>query len=289
MSLRRAAGSERSPRPLDDYRPLAAALMARASRLAEAFRNVVFAQVALAPNTALTAIYLALVLPLAGISLPLTKTLIAVTFIAGLLPVIGNLISNTVIVVVSLAHSPQVAAASLAFLVVIHKLEYFVNARIVGAHINARAWELLSAMLVMEAAFGLGSTDCRADLLRLPQERTRAAGNGVKHVARRAQFNLGLSRLGGGCGGFCHAVRGIWGRLLFLGLLRRLSDRVRCFAWRRVAGVLDLGVFYFSIPASGERPAGRPHRPTACCTRGDHLPICWAVGRELQQPPCSST
>ncbi|MCK7494761.1 MAG: hypothetical protein MZW92_29275 [Comamonadaceae bacterium] len=41
--------------------------------------------------------------------LPLTKTLIAVTFFAGLLPVIGNLISNTVIVVVSLAHSPQVA------------------------------------------------------------------------------------------------------------------------------------------------------------------------------------
>ncbi len=143
-------------RPLDDYRPLAAALMARASRLAEAFRNVVFAQVRIsALNTALTAIYLALVLPLAGISLPLTKTLIAVTFIAGLLPVIGKLISNTVIVVVSLAHSPQVAAASLAFLVVIHKLEYFVNARIVGAHINARAWELLSAMLVMEAAFGL--------------------------------------------------------------------------------------------------------------------------------------
>ena len=68
---------------------------------------------------------------------------------------VGNLISNTVIVVVSLTHSPAVAVSSLVFLVLIHKLEYFLNARIVGGQINARAWELLLAMLVMEAAFGL--------------------------------------------------------------------------------------------------------------------------------------
>jgi predicted PurR-regulated permease PerM len=48
-----------------------------------------------------------------------------------------------------------VALGSLAFLVLIHKLEYFVNARIVGTQIRARAWELLVAMLTMEAAFGI--------------------------------------------------------------------------------------------------------------------------------------
>jgi predicted PurR-regulated permease PerM len=48
-----------------------------------------------------------------------------------------------------------VALASLVFLIVIHKLEYFLNAKIVGNRINARAWELLLAMLLMEAAFGL--------------------------------------------------------------------------------------------------------------------------------------
>ena len=37
--------------------------------------------------------------------------MIAVTFIAGLLPVIGNLISNTVIVVVSLSVSPLLAVS----------------------------------------------------------------------------------------------------------------------------------------------------------------------------------
>jgi predicted PurR-regulated permease PerM len=78
-----------------------------------------------------------------------------VTFIVGLLPVIGNLISNTLIVAIALSVSFSAAVMSLVFLVLIHKLEYFLNARIVGGQIEARAWELLVAMLVMEAAFGI--------------------------------------------------------------------------------------------------------------------------------------
>jgi predicted PurR-regulated permease PerM len=87
--------------------------------------------------------------------LPLTKTLIAVTFVAGLLPVVGNLISNTAIFVVGLSVSLYVAIAALVFLVVIHKLEYFLNARIVGTRIHAHAWELLIAMILLEVAFGI--------------------------------------------------------------------------------------------------------------------------------------
>ncbi len=136
--------------------PLAAALKERAARLATAFRRVVFAQIRIsALNTALTAIYLLGVLPRFGVDLPLVKTMIAVTFIAGLLPVIGNIISNTVIVVVSLSVSALAAAGSLAYLIFIHKLEYFINARIIGSRINARAWEMLIAMLVAEATFGI--------------------------------------------------------------------------------------------------------------------------------------
>ncbi|MEJ7583674.1 MAG: AI-2E family transporter, partial [Acidimicrobiales bacterium] len=138
------------------YRPLAQALVNRATRFGEAFRRVVFAQVRIAAvNASLTAIYLAIVLPLLGIQLPLVKTMIIVTFVAGLIPVFGNLISNVVIVVVSLSVSPYVALGSLIYLVVIHKLEYFLNARLVGNQIEARAWEILLAMLLMEAAFGI--------------------------------------------------------------------------------------------------------------------------------------
>lgn len=142
--------------PASTHGPLARALTERAARLADAFRRIVFAQVRIsALNTVLTAIYLLAILPAFGVHLPFAKTLVAVTFIAGLLPVVGNLISNTIIVVVSLNVSLQVALASLAFLVAVHKAEYFLNARIVGRRINATMWELLVAMLVMEAAFGI--------------------------------------------------------------------------------------------------------------------------------------
>lgn len=138
------------------FKPLAAALHARVVILNNAFQCIVFAQVRIAAiNAVLTGIYLLVALPLAGIDLPFSKTMVAITFFAGLLPVVGNLISNTVLVVVGLSHSLHTAVFSLVFLVTIHKLEYFLNAKIIGSHINARVWELLSAMLVMEALFGL--------------------------------------------------------------------------------------------------------------------------------------
>jgi len=135
---------------------LAEALGERIGNVSLAFRDIVFSQIRIsALNTLLTGIFLAIVMPLLGHPLPLTKVMILVTFVAGLLPIIGNLISNTVIFLIALSVSPIAAFGSLAFLIVVHKLEYFVNARIIGGRIHARAWELLIAMLVMESAFGL--------------------------------------------------------------------------------------------------------------------------------------
>lgn len=136
--------------------PLARAIAARVARFADAFRRIVFAQIKIsAINSVFTALYLLIALPVFHQRLPLSKTLVLITFIAGLLPVVGNLISNTLIVAISLSVSLPTAIASLGFLVAIHKLEYFLNARIVGGQIEARAWELLLAMLVMEAIFGI--------------------------------------------------------------------------------------------------------------------------------------
>ncbi len=148
--------SLREAEPAPRGGPLAIELTERATRVGEAFRRVVFAQVRIsALNTVLSAIYLLGIMPLLGVHLPLKKTLVVITFVAGLLPVVGNLVSNTIVVLVSLSVSLPVAIASLAYLVVIHKLEYFLNARIVGRQIHANAWELLLAMLAMEAAFGI--------------------------------------------------------------------------------------------------------------------------------------
>ena len=141
---------------LDQLKPFARALTGRGELFGDAFRRIVFAQLRISLiNTTFTAIYLAVVLPLMGIHLPLVKTMIALTFLVGLLPVVGNLISNTMIVIVSLSQSFAVALGSLAYLVIIHKFEYFLNARIVGGQIRANAWELLIAMLLMESVFGV--------------------------------------------------------------------------------------------------------------------------------------
>jgi predicted PurR-regulated permease PerM len=136
--------------------PLGRGIARCAVRLADAFHRMVFAQVRIAAlNAVFTAVYLFAVLPIAGVHLPYRKTLVALTFVVGFLPIVGNVISNSAIVVISLSHSLQVAVASLVYMVLIHKLEYFLNARIVGSRIHADAWELLVAMLVMEAAFGI--------------------------------------------------------------------------------------------------------------------------------------
>lgn len=135
--------------------PLAAALIARIERFGDAFRRVVFAQVRIAAiNAFLTWLYLGVALPMLGIDMPHVNILIGVTFVVGLLPVIGNIFSNTVIVMVSLSQSFLLAVSSLGFLVFIHTLEHFLNAHIIGTQIRSRAWELLLAMLVMESVFG---------------------------------------------------------------------------------------------------------------------------------------
>jgi predicted PurR-regulated permease PerM len=137
-------------------RPVATALALRVSRFANAFRLIISAQVKIsAINAFFTGIFLVGILPAFGVHLPLTKTLIAIAFLAGLLPIVGNLFTNTLICIVALSISIYVALAALIFSVVIHKLEYFLNAKIVGAETRSRAWELLAAMILFEAAFGV--------------------------------------------------------------------------------------------------------------------------------------
>lgn len=136
--------------------PLAIALLDRLKTLSRAFKKVVFAQVRIsAVNTFFTGLYVLVVLPIMDIHLPMAKSLVVITFVAGMLPIVGNLISNTILVIVALPFGIPVAVSSLVFLIVLHKLEYFLNAKIIGTQIQAQAWELLIAMLVMESIFGI--------------------------------------------------------------------------------------------------------------------------------------
>ncbi len=145
-----AVAHARGPR-----RPLSEELHQRITMFGQAFGQIVAAQFWIAAfNTLLTAIFLLVLMPLWGPHLPYTPALITLTFVAGLVPIVGNLVCNAVITLVALSVSPVTAAACLAFLILIHKAEYVINAKVVGSRTQMSVWELLAVMFVAEAVFG---------------------------------------------------------------------------------------------------------------------------------------
>jgi predicted PurR-regulated permease PerM len=141
-------------RPTDA--PLRRAMRARGGHFIASFRQIVVAQFWIAAfNASCTALFLFVALPLADVTMPYAGALVALTFFAGLIPIVGNLLCNGVMTLAGLSISPAVGVVCLLFLIAIHKFEYFINARVVGQRTNTAAWELLSAMFVGEAIFGV--------------------------------------------------------------------------------------------------------------------------------------
>ena len=114
------------------------------------FATVMGAQITISLiNTALTAIFLL------AAQMPHAPLLIATTFLCGLVPIAGNLVSNTIIVFVALTVSLKLAIAALVFLVVIHKLEYLLNSKIIGDRIRNPIWLTLIALILGERLMGV--------------------------------------------------------------------------------------------------------------------------------------
>lgn len=116
----------------------------------ESFVTVMGAQVIIsATNTVLTALFVLVV------RLPYSMVIIGATFLCGLLPLVGNLVSNTLIAAIAFTVSPGLALAALVFLVLIHKLEYFLNGKIIGWHIRNPFWLTLLGLIVGERLLGI--------------------------------------------------------------------------------------------------------------------------------------
>jgi predicted PurR-regulated permease PerM len=114
------------------------------------FATVMGAQITISLiNTVLTAIFLL------AVGMPHASLLIAATLLCGLVPIAGNLVSNTVIVFVALTVSVKLAIFGLLFLVVIHKLEYFLNSKIIGDRIRNPVWLTLIALILGERLMGI--------------------------------------------------------------------------------------------------------------------------------------
>ena len=114
------------------------------------FATIMGAQITISLiNTALTAIFLM------AVHMPHTGLIIAVTFLCGLVPIVGNLLSNTIIVFVALTVSLKLAISALVFLVVIHKFEYLLNSKIIGDRICNPVWLTLIALILGERLMGI--------------------------------------------------------------------------------------------------------------------------------------
>lgn len=122
----------------------------RFTSLFQSFETVMGAQIIIAAiNAVLTSMFVF------GFGLRYAGVIVILTFICGLLPIVGNLITNTIIIGVAFTMSPQLAGWALAFLVIIHKLEYFLNSRIIGGRIDHPMWLTLLALIIGERLMGI--------------------------------------------------------------------------------------------------------------------------------------
>jgi predicted PurR-regulated permease PerM len=122
----------------------------RFAALYQSFATVIGAQIVISTiNTVITTVYVL------AVGLPHPVVVVGMTFLCGLIPVIGNLISNTVIVGIGFTVSPKMALSALVFLVIVHKLEYFLNSKIIGRRIRNPLWLTLLALVLGEKLMGI--------------------------------------------------------------------------------------------------------------------------------------
>lgn len=132
------------------YSQICRELSIRFGNLYRSFARVMGAQIIIsAINTGLTAIFLLLT------GYPFSALLLCLVFLCGLIPILGNLISNVVIVGVGFTMSPKTGLLALLFLITIHKLEYFLNSKIIGRRIDSPVWLTLIGLLLGERLMGI--------------------------------------------------------------------------------------------------------------------------------------
>ncbi|MEO5804347.1 MAG: AI-2E family transporter [Verrucomicrobiota bacterium] len=132
------------------YSAVVQELIVRFHNFYHSFGTVIGAQIIISLfNTAFTCVFLI------WNGFPYVMVIIVLTFLCGLLPIVGNILSNTLIVGVAFTISPRTALIALVFLVVIHKLEYFLNSKIIGDRIKNPMWLTLIGIVLGEKLMGI--------------------------------------------------------------------------------------------------------------------------------------
>lgn len=141
----------------------------RVTLFVRSFERIVGAQFTISVvNTVLTGVFLM------AMGFPFQKFLILTTFVCGLIPIVGNIVSNSVITMAGLTESVHLAVGALIYLIVLHKLEYLLNSRIVGGSIDTPMWMTLIGLVVGEATMGVPGVLIAPALLHYVREEMRA-------------------------------------------------------------------------------------------------------------------
>ena len=158
------------------YAVIARELADRFHDFYRSFATVIGAQISISLiNTVLTAAFVL------AVGLPHAAVVITITFLCGLLPIVGNLISNTIIVCVAFTISLKMAGFALIFLIAVHKLEYLLNSKIIGDRIRNPVWLTLIALILGEQLMGIPGmilapvvlNYLRVELSKIPSVRPR--------------------------------------------------------------------------------------------------------------------
>jgi predicted PurR-regulated permease PerM len=141
---------DRYPLKNNLYSVLCKEISTRFRNFYHSFETVMGAQIIISTiNTFFTGLFVF------AIGLPYAKMVTITTFLCGLLPIIGNLISNTVITFIGMTVSLRMAVFALIFLIILHKFEYFLNSKIIGGKIKNPMWLTLLSLIVGERVMGI--------------------------------------------------------------------------------------------------------------------------------------
>ncbi|MCK9295632.1 MAG: AI-2E family transporter [Desulfobulbaceae bacterium] len=150
LSSRPPAGEELAATRNNLYDRTFAELMERSHTFYASFATVMGAQLIISfINFLLTLVFLL------WNDYPFAMVLSGLTFVFGLMPIVGNLLSNSLILSVGLTISPRTALWALIFLVTIHKLEFFLNSKIIGNRIKNPMWLTLLGLILGEKLMGI--------------------------------------------------------------------------------------------------------------------------------------
>lgn len=87
--------------------------------------------------------------------IPYVRFLTLTSFVLGMLPIIGPLISNSLIIATALIFSTKLALIALIFLLVMQQAQHIIFSHLVGTHMSLPLWQVLLAILLGEAVFGV--------------------------------------------------------------------------------------------------------------------------------------